>query len=113
MRDIQLTATNQQLRSHLGRLDVLLTRLMTRSSSANALADMDVVKHLLTGPSEKPLATSPDDERNREIFFSVETLAEFVRAAGLPRAVLENLAAAGTKLDDGLKAELDRLFGPA
>jgi chromosomal replication initiator protein len=50
-----------RLRSHLGRLDVLLTRLMTRSSSANALADLDVVKHLLTGASEKPLATSPDD----------------------------------------------------
>ena len=50
-----------RLRSQLGRLDVLLTRLMTRSSSANALADIDVAKHLLSGASEKPLATSPDD----------------------------------------------------
>ncbi|MFI5314283.1 MAG: DnaA ATPase domain-containing protein [Myxococcota bacterium] len=51
-----------RLRAHLGRLDVLLTRLMTRSSAAaSALADLDVVKHLLTGAGEKPLATSPDD----------------------------------------------------
>ncbi len=26
------------------------------------------------------VATSPDDERNRELFFSVKTLAEFIRA---------------------------------
>jgi chromosomal replication initiator protein len=49
-----------RLRSQLARLDVYLTRLMTRSSSGNALADLDVVKHLITG-GEKPLATSPEE----------------------------------------------------
>ena len=49
-----------RLRSQLARLDVYLTRLMTRSSSGNALADLDVVKHLISG-GEKPLVTSPED----------------------------------------------------
>jgi chromosomal replication initiator protein len=49
-----------RLRSQLARLDVYLTRLMTRSSSGSALADLDVVKHLITA-GEKPLATAPED----------------------------------------------------
>ena len=49
-----------RLRSQLGRLDVYLTRLMTRSSVGNALSDLDVVKHLVAA-SDKPLATSPED----------------------------------------------------
>ena len=49
-----------RLRSQLARLDVYLTRLMTRSSSGNALADLDVVKHLMTG-ADRPLATSAED----------------------------------------------------
>jgi chromosomal replication initiator protein len=52
-----------RLRSQLGRLDVVLTRLMTRSSSGNALADLDVVKHLIAG-SDKPLAVAPEDVLN-------------------------------------------------
>jgi chromosomal replication initiator protein len=50
-----------RLRTHLGELDVLLTRLMTRSSAGNALADLDVVKHLMRSASDRPLATSPAD----------------------------------------------------
>jgi chromosomal replication initiator protein len=49
-------------RVHLGQLDALLTRLMIRSSPAgNALADLDVVKHLLAASAEKPLTVSPED----------------------------------------------------
>jgi chromosomal replication initiator protein len=50
-----------RLRTNLGKLDAVLTRLMTRSSSANALTDLEVVKHLLAASSEKPLSTSPND----------------------------------------------------
>ena len=50
-----------RLRAHLGRLDSLLTRLMTRSSAGNALADLDVVKQLLTASAERSVASSPDE----------------------------------------------------
>jgi chromosomal replication initiator protein len=50
-----------RVRSDLGHLDAVLTRLMTRSSAGNALADLDVVTHLLAAAAEKPLMVSPDD----------------------------------------------------
>ncbi len=51
-----------RVRVHMGQLDALLTRLMIRSSTAgNALADLDVVTHLLTAAAEKPLTVSPED----------------------------------------------------
>jgi chromosomal replication initiator protein len=50
-----------RLRTHLGQLDALLTRLMTRSSAGSALADPDVVRHLIAAAAEKPLSISPDD----------------------------------------------------
>ena len=53
-----------RLRSHLGRLDALLTRLMTRSSAGNALADLDVVKQLLTASAER--STFSDTGRGPE-----------------------------------------------
>jgi chromosomal replication initiator protein len=50
-----------RLRSNLGQLDALLTRLMTRSSAGSAMADLDVVTHLLASTTEKPIAISPND----------------------------------------------------
>lgn len=50
-----------RVRAHLGQLDALLTRLMIRSSAGNALADLDVVTHLLAASAERPLTVSPDD----------------------------------------------------
>jgi chromosomal replication initiator protein len=50
-----------RLRAHLGRLDALLTRLMTRSSAGNALADLEVVKQLLTAAADRAVASSPDE----------------------------------------------------
>jgi chromosomal replication initiator protein len=50
-----------RLRAHLGRLDALLTRLMTRSSAGNALADLEVVKQLLSVAAERAVASTPDE----------------------------------------------------
>ncbi|HKC49822.1 MAG TPA: DnaA/Hda family protein [Myxococcota bacterium] len=50
-----------RLRAQLGQLDPLLTRLMTRSLAGSALADLDVVRHLIASAAEKPLRISPDD----------------------------------------------------
>lgn len=50
-----------RLRANLGQLDALLTRLMTRSTAGHALADLDVVTHLIAGAAEKALTISPDD----------------------------------------------------
>jgi len=50
-----------RLRIHLGRLDALLTRLMTRSSAGNALADLEVVKQLLSAAAERAGASSPEE----------------------------------------------------
>jgi chromosomal replication initiator protein len=50
-----------RLRSQLGQLDALLTRLMTRSSPGSALSDLDVVRHLIASAAERPLRVSPDD----------------------------------------------------
>ncbi|MBK7948128.1 MAG: acyl carrier protein [Deltaproteobacteria bacterium] len=44
------------------------------------LDSIDALELALAIQEKFGVATSPDDERNREIFFSVKTLAEFVRA---------------------------------
>lgn len=45
------------------------------------LDSIDALELALAIQEKFGVATSPDDERNREIFFSVKTLAEFVRGA--------------------------------
>ena len=45
------------------------------------LDSIDALELALAIQEKFGVATSPDDERNREIFFSVKTLAEFVRKA--------------------------------
>ncbi|HEB88041.1 MAG TPA: acyl carrier protein [Deltaproteobacteria bacterium] len=44
------------------------------------LDSIDALELALAIQEEFGVATSPDDERNREIFFSVKTLADFIRA---------------------------------
>jgi acyl carrier protein len=44
------------------------------------LDSIDALELALAIQEKFGVATSPDDERNREFFFSVKTLAEFVRA---------------------------------
>lgn len=44
------------------------------------LDSIDALELALAIQEEFGVATSPDDERNREIFFSVKSLAEFVRS---------------------------------
>ncbi|MBY0401410.1 acyl carrier protein [Myxococcota bacterium] len=44
------------------------------------LDSIDALELALAIQEKFGVATSPDDERNREIFFSVKTLAEFVRS---------------------------------
>jgi len=44
------------------------------------LDSIDALELALAIQEKFGVATSPDDERNREIFHSVKTLAEFVRA---------------------------------
>lgn len=44
------------------------------------LDSIDALELALAIQEEFGVATSPDDERNREIFYSVKSLAEFVRA---------------------------------
>jgi acyl carrier protein len=43
------------------------------------LDSIDALELALAIQEKFGVATSPDDERNREIFYSVKTLAEFVR----------------------------------
>ena len=45
------------------------------------LDSIDALELALAIQEKFGVATSPDDERNREIFFSVKTLAEFERGA--------------------------------
>ena len=45
------------------------------------LDSIDALELALAIQEKFGVATSPDDERNREIFFSVKTLADFVRGA--------------------------------
>lgn len=44
------------------------------------LDSIDALELALAIQEEFGVTTSPDDERNREIFFSVKSLAEFVRS---------------------------------
>lgn len=44
------------------------------------LDSIDALELALAIQEKFGVATSPDDERNREIFYSVKTLAEFIRA---------------------------------
>ena len=44
------------------------------------LDSIDALELALAIQEEFGVATSPDDERNREIFYSVKSLADFVRA---------------------------------
>lgn len=44
------------------------------------LDSIDALELALAIQEEFGVATSPDDERNQEIFFSVKSLAEFIRA---------------------------------
>ena len=43
------------------------------------LDSIDALELALAIQEQLGVATSPDDERNREIFYSVKTLAEFIR----------------------------------
>ena len=45
------------------------------------LDSIDALELALAIQEKFGVATSPDDERNREIFYSVKTLAEFLRGA--------------------------------
>jgi acyl carrier protein len=45
------------------------------------LDSIDALELALAIQEKFGVATSPDDERNRQIFFSVKTLADFVRSA--------------------------------
>jgi chromosomal replication initiator protein len=81
-----------RLRAQLGQLDALLTRLMTRPSAGSALADLDVVRHLIASGSEKPLQISPDDALStvaRQFNLRVRDLRSPSRSARvtLPRQV--------------------------
>lgn len=55
------------------------------------LDSIDALELALALQEKFGVTTSPDDERNREIFFSVKTLAEFVRSqtGGAPARVAE------------------------
>lgn len=44
------------------------------------LDSIDALELALAIQEEFGVATSPDDERNRELFFSVKTLADFIRS---------------------------------
>lgn len=44
------------------------------------LDSIDALELALAIQEKFGVATSPDDERNRELFFSVKTLADFIRA---------------------------------
>lgn len=44
------------------------------------LDSIDALELALAIQEEFGVATSPDDERNREIFYSVKSLADFVRS---------------------------------
>jgi acyl carrier protein len=44
------------------------------------LDSIDALELALAIQEEFGVATSPDDERNREIFYSVKSLADFIRA---------------------------------
>ncbi len=44
------------------------------------LDSIDALELALAIQEEFGVVTSPDDERNRELFFSVKTLADFIRA---------------------------------
>lgn len=44
------------------------------------LDSIDALELALAIQEKFGVATSPDDERNRELFYSVKTLAEFIRA---------------------------------
>ncbi len=44
------------------------------------LDSIDALELALAIQEKFGVATSPDDERNREIFFSVKSLADFIRA---------------------------------
>jgi chromosomal replication initiator protein len=48
-------------RSNLAGLDVLLTRLMSRSSSARSLEDLELVRHLLSDAAERLVRVTPED----------------------------------------------------
>lgn len=50
------------------------------------LDSIDALELALALQEKFGVVTSPDDERNREFFFSVKTLAEFVRAQASPAA---------------------------
>ncbi len=44
------------------------------------LDSIDALELALAIQEQFGVATSPDDERNRELFYSVKSLAEFIRA---------------------------------
>jgi len=44
------------------------------------LDSIDALELALAIQEKFGVATSPDDERNRELFYSVKTLADFIRA---------------------------------
>jgi acyl carrier protein len=44
------------------------------------LDSIDALELALAIQEKFGVATSPDDERNRELFFSVKTLADFIRS---------------------------------
>jgi chromosomal replication initiator protein len=48
-------------RSNLAGLDALLTRLMSRSSSARSLEDLELVRHLLSDAAERLVRVTPED----------------------------------------------------
>ncbi|MCP4007175.1 MAG: AAA family ATPase [bacterium] len=50
-----------KLRSNLSRLDTLLTSLMTHSSCAQSLADLNAVKHALNEAGNRAIRVSPED----------------------------------------------------
>ena len=50
------------------------------------LDSIDALELALAIQEEFGVATSPDDERNREIFYSVKSLADFVRAEAVSEA---------------------------
>jgi acyl carrier protein len=46
------------------------------------LDSIDALELALAIQEKFGVATAPDDERNRELFYSVKTLADFIRAEG-------------------------------
>ncbi len=53
-----------RLRGNLGRLDAVLTRLMTQSSLGPGLEDVDLVKYLLSHDTDPQIRVTPEDVLN-------------------------------------------------